>query len=190
MAQSINLIPQQEVREQTKTKVVKLSTILSIMLLIIVAGGSFFFFFEARNIKSQNVALESDIEGLRASISSLDTIEITARNLDKKHTALQDIFDSRVFYSKLLQELSLRQPNGISVKSFSMRSSTEINISGTGANYISISDYTNNLLASTYGDSIIEDPFTEVTLNSVSLESQTSDVTFAISVIFDPEAFK
>lgn len=190
MAQSINLIPQKEVKEQTKTKVVKFSTILTIVLLVVVSVASAYFLYETRDLKSQISTVDSEIEKLRGQIIELSSIEVTARNLDKKYGVLQDLFDTRLYYSDLLKEVAARSPGGVTFKSLSLRGSDEINISGKATDYITISDFTGRLLEETSDEGILENPFSLVTLNSVSLDSQDSTVNFAITVIMNQEAFQ
>lgn len=190
MGQSINLIPQTEVKEQTKSKVVKMSTVLSILLLIVASAGSFYLFYEVQQLKEENTSIEGDIENLRKNIQDLSSIEITTRNLDKKHRSLKDMFASRLYYSDMLLELRLRTPAGINLRSFSLRGDDEINLSGKANDYVTVSRFTSNLLEAAAEGSDIRNPFSSVTLNAVSLDSQDNTVNFAVTVGYNEKAFQ
>lgn len=192
MAQSINLIPQEEVQEQIKVRLVKFSTIISLFLFLIVAGVSAYFFYATQNLKKQIVALDQEIDKYRNEITTLSDVEVIARNLDKKYNALKAIFNKRIYYSMLVQELYVRKPTTIKFDSFSSRDDTKLSISGDADDYISVADFTNNLLNQSFssGNEKLKNLFTSVTLNSVSLNSKDSKVSFAITVEFNKELLK
>ena len=52
MQESINLIPQEERVEQTKTKVVKLSTILSVIFLLFIGGVGGYLYYKVQTVKN------------------------------------------------------------------------------------------------------------------------------------------
>ncbi|MFC1756295.1 PilN domain-containing protein [Patescibacteria group bacterium] len=179
MVETINLIPKEERVQQTKTKVVKLSTYLAIGLLVIVAGVGGYFFYKAQTIKGQVKQLEGSVATLRADINKLSDIEISARNLYTKSEVLSAIFDDRVYYSRLLKELEVSTPSGVLVKSFGLGKDTTISISGEANTYNDVQDFSNKLLDRQY--------FTEVSLNSVGLESRKDKVNFFIVVSYSEE---
>src|SRR3989344_3458553 len=102
MGQSINLIPQEEKQEQTKTQLVKLSTVFTIILFVIVAGISGYLFYQTYSLKTQIQLHEANITDLRAQIQNQSQIEIIARNLESKYKALNSILTDRLYYSLLL----------------------------------------------------------------------------------------
>jgi len=187
MAQSINLIPQQEVQEQRKTKVVKFSTVFSIFVLVVVTGVSAYFFYKTMVLKGNIRELESQIEGYREEITSLAPIEISARNLYKKYVVLRDMFDDRKDYSFLFEEIDTRRPETIEINNLSIDKGTSMNISGTSDNYISIATFMNYLLDKKFenGNPDLSGIFTTVRLNSVNLDKGRSRVKFVIIVDFD-----
>ena len=85
MPADINLIPQAEIKEQQKFKAVKGSTVFSVVFLLIVLVVGGYFYYITNNVKSQISSVESSIEVLRADITDLSEVEISARNLDKKY---------------------------------------------------------------------------------------------------------
>ncbi|RJR27393.1 hypothetical protein C4561_02475 [candidate division WWE3 bacterium] len=190
--QSINLIPQQEVQEQTKTKVVKLSTVVSILILIIVGGIGGYFFYQTTTLSGSIDDLDSEVEKLRAEINSLAPVEISARNLDSKYKVLNEIFASRGNYSMLAEELRARTPEGILIDSFTLQKGTKISLSGVANNYILISNFMNNLLSPEFqgGNPQLRGMFTSVSLNSVNLEKSKGLVRFAITVDINLEMIK
>jgi len=179
MQETINLIPQEERIQQTKSKVVKVSTWLSLAVLGIVVGISGYFYYKAYNLKKELKNLETSVTNLRSDITKLSDIEINARNLYKKSNTLSSIFKERIYYSKLLSELETSIPSSVSIKSFSLGKDDSISISGQADDYNSVQDFSNKLLSM--------EVFTEVQLNSVSLEGQSSKVDFFILVKYSEE---
>lgn len=181
--QSINLIPQQEVQEQTQEKAVALTTWLSIVLLVIIGGVAGFYFYSTQNINGQIKILESEITTSRAQIATMANVEVNARNLDKKYTTLQQAFINRMNYSKLASELAKRTPEGIMLDSMTLQKGSKVNITGHADNYILIANFTNNLVDTEFqdGDPLLRALFTTVTLNSVNLEKNRNVVRFSIN---------
>jgi len=179
MVETINLIPQEERVQQTKTKVVKLSTYLAIGILVIVAGVGGYFFYKAQTIKEQVKSLDGSVSALRADINKLSDIEINARNLYTKSTVLGSIFESKVFYSQLLKELEASIPDTVKINSFSLSNDLTMSISGEASTYNAVQDFSNRLLE--------REPFIEVELNSVGLESHQDKVNFFIVVSYSEE---
>ena len=177
MANTINLIPQEERIEQQKTKVVKLSTILALVLLVIVGSIGGYFFYRTFAIKQEMNMLEASINGYRSQISELTEIEINARSLYTKSTTLQSIFDTSPTYSILLDSLDRATPSEITVDSFGLSEENTITVSGRASTYNAVQDFSNRLLS--------QDMFTRVELNSVGLESRTEQVSFFIIVSFN-----
>jgi Tfp pilus assembly protein PilN len=191
MPADLNLIPEQEVQQQTKVKLVKLSTIISILLLIVIALVSAYFYYETTQVKSQIKLLNSDIDALRTKINSMASIEISTRNLEKKYTVLDKILKDRDNYSLLMTELESRKPGNVNITTFDIRND-KLNVAGTGTDYISISSYISNLLNKNFegGNAALKNLFTSVSLNEVSLESKTNNVNFTIVVTFNETLLK
>ena len=83
MPQSLNLIPDQEVQEQTQKKVVKLSSLFSVLLLIIISGVTAYFIYATTDLNKKIESEESKIASLRNNIQAKADLEVTARNLGK-----------------------------------------------------------------------------------------------------------
>jgi len=177
--ETINLIPQEERVQQVKTKVVKASTILAILVLVIVAGVGGFFYYKTYTVRAQVEELEGKITNLRSDINDLSKIEIDARNLFKKSTILGAIFDSRAYYSVMLEELETSVPSGVIIKSYGLNKEKAVAIAGLAQTYNQVQEFSNKLL---------ERPlFTEVTLNSVGLENNKERINFFILVAYNEE---
>ena len=192
MGQSINLVPQQEVQEQTKTRVVKLSTVLSILIVIVFAGVSAYFYYNTAKLKDEVKAADKEVGRLRSEINSLSGIEITARNLDTKYSALRGIFKSQVFYSELVREFRLRQPKEVELNDFTVMPDSKISMNAKGDGYIYVSNFINTLLDKNFKGGIpgLEGLFTSVTLNSVTLENKTNRIVFSMSIEFNKDLLK
>lgn len=192
MSQSINLIPRQELEKQAEVKVLNLSTIVSFVLLGIVSIVSIYLLINTTSLKRQISTLDSSISSLRSNIKSLSSIEIIARNLDKKNKVLSAIFKDRFYYSKLMEELNARKPQGVNIVDLNLRENNTLNISGKADNYILVAEFTNTLLDKSFsnGNATLKDVFGEVTLNSVNLENKGGGVNFSITVEFTPQKLK
>ena len=175
--ETINLIPQEERVQQVKTKVVKLSTILSIVVLVVVAAVGGFFYYKTRTLKEQINTLDNSVNTLRDDIGKLSDIEINARNLYSKSTILLSIFEERSYYSTLLEEFEKSIPDEVNVDSFGLNKDSSLAISGKALTYNAVQDFSNLLL---------ERPiFTEVILNSVGLDEAEDKVGFFVVVSYD-----
>ena len=185
MLDDINLIPQTEIIEQKRSKIVSSSTIFSIVILLITLGISAYLYTTLSKIDSDIKKTETEIESLRSDIKSMADIEVAARNLDKKYNALRSLFNSRVKYSLLLKEFEARKPSDVSVQSFDVKTG-QISVSGTSGSYISVKNLMDNLLNREFqdGNPSLKDVFTSVSLNSVNLDKSTNDVKFLIVITY------
>jgi Tfp pilus assembly protein PilN len=185
--QSINLIPQQEVQEQTKEKAVKVSTWFSILMLVVVGGIAGYYVFRTQSIKSQLNNVNDEITSLRQDITGMSEVEIYARNLDKKYNTLKEMFATRPMYSLLSKELEDRLPEGVKIEALTLQKGAKLNITGNADNYIAIAAFTNNLVNNDYdkGNSTLKALFKTVVLNSVSLEKARNVVSYSINVELD-----
>lgn len=183
----INLIPQEEKREQAKVKAVKSSTYVSIVIFLIVGAIGGYIFFQTTSVNNRIKATEKSIQSLRADVRDLESIEISARNLGMRYSTLRDILNTRTHYSLLMQEFSVRIPGAIELTTFGVGKGDTINVSGTGSDYISIARFINNLLDDEFlgGNENLQKVFTGVSLNSVNLDAQTNNAKFFIVVTVD-----
>uniref|UniRef100_A0A7C4XTB3 Uncharacterized protein n=1 Tax=candidate division WWE3 bacterium TaxID=2053526 RepID=A0A7C4XTB3_UNCKA len=136
--------------------------------------------------------MNANIESLRSQISSMSRIEITARNLDQKYSTVKSIMETRNKYSVLTSEFKKRIPDTIKVDTFGTGKDSTINVSGTGVDYISIAQFVNNLADKKFSGAAsgYEELFSEVSLNSVNLDSQTSNARFFIVVTLNSDLLK
>ncbi len=184
-AYDINLLTKEEKQEQIQTKVVKFSAIFSVALFVIVAILSGYFFYSAKKLESKIAAEDAKIANLRGSIQEMSSVEISARNLYQRFSAIDNIFTSRVFYSFLLEHFNSKVPAGVTLDSFGFTGSNEISISGEAPNYLAVSEFLRNL-------NMQENPqvFTSALLTSITLNSANGTVKYAIVINYDVEALK
>lgn len=185
MQTDINLLTKEEKTEQFKRKAVKFSSIFTVFLLVAVTGVSGYYFMKAAGLKKEIKAEDTEISQLRSRIKSMADIEIVARNLYKKYTAIEEIFSERIYYSRFLTHFWNKVPEGVSISSFTFRGD-QISISGTGSNYLQVSQFLRNLIDEAPEFKV----FTSATLNSVSLDPSNSSVSYSIVVGFNPEVLK
>lgn len=191
MVQSINLVPQEEIQEQTKIKVVKLSSVFAILLFFVVAGVAGFMYYQKYQLDLQKAALDGEIAGLRDEIKGMSELEIVARNHTKKVAVLRGLMDNRVYYSKLVNELRGRETDDIKITTFDY-SGSNLNISGTCSSLVSLSEYISNLLNrdGSKGSEELKSLFTSVRLGNVTLQKADSKFTFSLQVSYDVELLR
>lgn len=177
--QNINLIPQNERIQQTKVKLVKLSTILALFVFLAIAAYGGFLFYSDLQVKEEIKQRNGQIALMRDSITKLSDIEVNARNLFKKTSTLDKIFTDRIYYSRLITQFNESVPEGVTVDSFTLGQDLTISISGAATNYNLVQDFTNRLLE--------KELFTQVSLNSVSLDNSNKNVTFFLVVTYNGE---
>lgn len=192
MTQSINLIPQKERQEQTKTQIVKVSTVVSVIIAVVVSIVSAVFFYQSYKLKQEIKLIEDRMTGLRADITASSQAEISARNLEVKAKTLKSIFESRTYYSYVLEELKKRIPADVTVESFAVSGTGTITLSGQGENYLSVAKFVNNLVDKNYSSAgeNLKALFTGVTLNSVGLEDKNNRAKFSLLITFDEGLIK
>ncbi|MBT6401321.1 hypothetical protein HN803_00235 [candidate division WWE3 bacterium] len=184
---NINLIPQSEKQEQVKQKAVKTSTVLAIVLFLIVGAIGGYMFYQSTTINKQIASHEDNISNLRGDIQRLEAIEISARNLGQRYSTLKELLSSRNYYSILMEEFEKRIPSTVEIETFGIGRGNTINVSGTGADYIAIAKFVNDLANSNFpqaGEGL-GGVFTDVALNSVNLDAQTNKARFFIVVTLD-----
>ena len=192
MPESINLVPSHEKSQQQKEKLVKVGTVVAVILLfisIIVAG---FYLYKINKLKETSKTLDSDIEVLRSDIKELADIEISGRNLYTKFLTLKLVFENRLYYSFLLEELQKRVPSDVFIESLTASRLGELSISGSASNYLSIAKFINTLTDQKFSlaGKGLEKLFTDVKLNSVNLDVQTDSAKFFIVVSYDGKVLK
>lgn len=186
MSKSINLIPQQELNIQKEKKFLNLTTIFSVILLLIFLIVSIVILNFKYNTNQKINELDKNISSLRESINTESKIEIVARNLDSKYNTLSFILNSRPYYSDLLQELYARKPDNILILDVGLRGNNIIELNGNSDVYLIVAEFTKNITSTEFsgGDENLKNLFTNVSLNSVNLES--SGAYFSLSITFNP----
>lgn len=192
MAEFINLIPDQEVVVQKREKAVKTTSILAIIILLIALGITGYLFYTHDQLSKELQAAEAKIDASRQQIASLTSTEITARNLYKKFTSLQDIYSKRTRYSIVLDEFNKRTSAGIQIEDFAIDSTGKISITGSGDNYLLVAKFMKDLTdtdfpTATQGYSAL---FKTVTLNTVNLSNAENRASFSLLVDYDVELIK
>jgi Tfp pilus assembly protein PilN len=188
MLGDINLIPQTEVVEQRKSQVIKSSTVFSVIFLIIALGVSAFYFINLGKVNDELKKTDAEIETLRSKIKAMSELEIAARNLDKKYSALKTLFTGRSKYSLLMKEIEARKPSDVTIQNADVKVG-QISISGTSNTYISVKNFVDNFLDKEFmdGNPDLRDMFISVSLNSVSLDKGSNSVKFLLVVSYQDE---
>ncbi|HAI62795.1 MAG: hypothetical protein UU64_C0003G0045 [candidate division WWE3 bacterium GW2011_GWF2_41_45] len=184
--ENINLIPQEEIQYQAKGKAVKGTTVFFILLTVVGLGISGYLYYTHSELSAKVADINSQIDNQRNKIKSLSSTEVIVRNLDKKYNSISKFIADRPHYSRLLSELKLRQPEGVRIEAMDVKDGI-INYTGDADNYILIHNFINSLLNKDFpgGDAELKELFTEVKLNSVTLDQNKSTVRFFIVINYD-----
>lgn len=189
MGQSINLVPREIKTEQVKVRVVKASSVVTVLMLIIVGGISGYFYYNNLMAKSKIKENEAQIASLRKDIQEMEDIEVVARNLDKKYSSIKDVLDNRLYYSMLMEEVKSRIPEGVILTEFILNRDGTISLDGYGQTYLSISEFFGNLGVPSSEEGV-EPLFGDVTLNSVSFDNRDGTAKYSITTKFNGELLK
>lgn len=172
----INLLSQDARTNEKKTKVAKILRLVgvcSILVSIVLSGIVLLLFLTTKqsvsNATAKVVALERDVAANQSKVDSAIT-------LVAKFSQLQKILKNGPRYSILLLALSQKVPADMNIKELTVTSPTKVNISGDSPSYLSLSQF---LQVLTSDQTSI---FSEETLQSVTLDSQTGRVQFVLLV--------
>lgn len=184
----INLIPNSEKKEQVKVKAVKATTIVSIVVLILVSAVGFYLFTQTSSLKQKMELSKGNTDILRQDIQNLSETEIVARNLGQKYATISEIFKTRNYFSIMQDEFKKRVPEFVEIATFGIGRDNTINVSGEGGDYIAIARFINNLSDMKFegADPALSGLFTDVSLSSVNLDTQSSKAKFFIVITYDP----
>ncbi|HXK52916.1 MAG TPA: PilN domain-containing protein, partial [bacterium] len=167
--------------------VVKLSSVFSVVLLVLVAIYAVYMVYTVNQIKSATRQHEQNIANHRKDINSLKEIEILARSLDGRYKLLSEVLDKRQNYSILLEEITKRMPVTTRIDSWNISAPGTVMISGVADDYLAIAKLLDNMSQKDFVDAGegMESLLTDITLNSVQLDNQDTDVSFALTVKYD-----
>lgn len=182
---NLNLLTQEEKTEQLKVRVVKMSTIITLVLLVLTVIVSGYFYLKATNLKNQLQTAEQRVSSARSNIESMKSVEIYARNLYKKYLVLVDILEEKVYYSEFLSAYNSRIPSGVTTDNFSFSKGDEIGLRGAASNYLLVSDLLANL-----NDDSIDKIFEDAYLRSAKLNPGSSTVDFDVVASYDSGVLK
>lgn len=186
---NIDLIPIEEKVRRSKEKARKIALGLAVFLFI--AGGAITGYLVYYSNSLDQIINEKTlaVDEKKKKISDKSALEILVRNLDTKQKSLTDILSKRVYYSKLLEELSSRVPGAVSINSLDSSSPTQLNISGSANDYVALAKFLNSLanptLSTSSANSKENNMFKSVAINSVTLDPITANAKFSLSLGVD-----
>ena len=128
---------------------------------------------------SLSVGIESGSDRIR---------RLMRKNLDARTSTLKSIYAQSRYYSRLLDELEKRLPAEVVIESLGIGNGNSVSISGTGADYISIAKFISTVSNQKFegAGAGLSSLFTNVTLNSVSLDQQTAKAKYFMVVEVNP----
>lgn len=189
MAQNIDLIPleeriQQE-HEKTRKEFIIFSVSVFVIVLIIFIGLSLY----TKNLDEKIAELKSSVDSKKTLIIEKSDIEVTIRNLDAKTASLSNILQNKNYYSILLDEIAKRVPKTVGINTIDTSQVSQVNISGTAKDYVSLAKFLNSLTQN-QSSSPSANIFKEVSISSVTLDPFSSDAKFNLNVTIEPSLLK
>lgn len=179
MPSDINLIPSEVVKERSLKKThsrLLIGSIVFIGLIVIVAAVVIFL--QTRSVSKLN-ATKSRIQTKRDEIESLKEVERKASALTAKLDYVDHLLSSKIYYSRVMNELDLRSKTGITLTQVDVDATYEVIISG-------LSTSTTNL--QTYIDGLVKGPdnlFTNAKVLEVNIKEGSGLAVFKVSVEVD-----
>lgn len=174
MPEDISLLPREVEEKQKQEARGELLRKVSLAFLSISLLFSLSVFVYFLSLKSQLSGLDKSIVSEKSKIGSLSKIENDSHDLEVRVKALRSVFEERAYFSELLQTLSKAVPADVSVTEMTVPSAEAASISGASRSYFSLASFLLNLKETGL--------FGAVTLRSVSLDDQTGDVSFDLTL--------
>ncbi|OGC50117.1 hypothetical protein A2716_01475 [candidate division WWE3 bacterium RIFCSPHIGHO2_01_FULL_40_23] len=190
----IDLIPQEERIKRGKQKAQKAGLIIAFILFFLSGALSVGLYFYTREVDEKISLAKSSVEAKKAKIQDKAAVEISIRNLDAKYKVLSNILHTRLYYSLLLEELSQRIPQSVNVNTLDSSTADTVSLTGTSSDYISLAKFLNSLsdpnLASPSATPKDKNMFTNIAINSVTLDPLTAEARFNLTINLDTELLK
>lgn len=182
MPEDISLLPTEvEKKREEEARVVLLRKASLVFLIVsFVFGASVFIY--SLVLKSQLSKLEQNSRDESSKISSLTEVETKAQDLAARIGVLKTVFGEKIYFSNLLTTVSQAVPADVGISEMTVPSAEVISVSGTSRSYISLAKFLLNLK-----DAKI---FAAVELHSVSLDRETGEAKFDVSLKLTPEVLK
>lgn len=174
MPEDISLLPKEveKKREQeARSQLLRKASLVFLVASLALGASSLIY---SSVLRSQLSKLEQNILNEKSKISSLSEVELKARDLEVRVGALKDIFASRACFSTLLSALSEAVPVDVSLTEITVPSEETVSVSGTSRSYVSLAKLLLNLKEVKI--------FERVELRSVSLDQQTGEAKFDLSL--------
>lgn len=147
MPQEINLIPQEVVKERSRqssqTKFVLFSLVfLFIAGILTVVSGLL-----ATTSSASLSSIKDEVNQKEQKIKSLEEVEKSASVLQQRLGFIKGLFDNKIVYSKILNELEVRLINGIALTDVEVTPDYAITISGVASSTTILQNYVKNLVS-------------------------------------------
>ncbi len=154
MPQEINLIPQEVVKERTRQSSQTKFVIFSLIVIFVAGLSTVISGVLATSSSATLSGLKDDVSQKEQRIKSLEEVEKSASVLQQRLSYIKGLFDNKVVYSKVLNELEVRLINGIAVTDIDVSPDFQVSISGVASSTTILQNYVKNLVAegSLFGD--------------------------------------
>lgn len=190
MAQSVNLIPREERLEQSRKRLIKVSSLVAVFLALAVSGLSVFVGLRNNKLRTQIQEVDTQIAKSRQDIKNLKDLEINARVLDTQYKLLTQFFATRKNYSYLLVELKKRVPAPVAIGSVSLSGDAkdQLNLTGTAQDYLPIATLLATLTNRDFllAEDKLKQLFISAAIRTVSYNADKSNVEYFIVADFAP----
>lgn len=178
MPEDISLLPkevEQKKEQKQRSRQLRRGALLLLAVSLLLCVGVFIY---SLVLRSEASNLKQSVADEEAKLNSLSEMEITARDLEKRAQALKGILGDKIRFSGLLTSLARAVPTDVSITEMTVPSEETLSISGTSRSYSSLASFLLNLK----GSSPPQVEFETVELRSVSLDQQTGEARFDLSL--------
>lgn len=178
MPEGISLLPrevEQKKEQELRGQRLRKGALIFLGASLLICAGVFIYSLVLRS-KASN--LKQSIVAEEAILTSLSEMEITARDLEKRVQALQNILDDKIRFSGLLTSLARAVPADVFIVEMTIPSEERLSVSGSSRSYSSLANFLLNLKDSRSPQVAFE----AVELRSVSLDQQTGEARFDLNL--------
>jgi len=181
MPEDISLLPKEVERKKeqdARDRLLRRGGLVFLAVTLLICIGSFAY---SLTLKSQLSNLQEDIAGEMSKIDSLLEIERNTKDLERRVGGLVKILEEKLYFSDLLEALAKAVPADVAIAEVTAPSEEAVSISGTSRSYVSLKQFLLNLKET--GSASVD--FEVVGLRSVSLDQQTGEYNFDLTLVID-----
>lgn len=184
---NINFIPESLAQERKAKQNQIIGTQFSIILVTLFIIGSLAIWLYNWNTDKKIQSTQSEIDQKKSEIDSMRNIGEAGYKLGARLSSAQEIINSRVHISVLMEKIRSNTPQKIEISSWTYSPGQNLVLQGVSAGgYVAIDDLRQEFLKATGKDQ--KPIFKDVVLDSASFEKEKGNVTFKVTGIVNSES--